>query len=118
MTRREPWMVCLLSFVTCGFYGFYWNYVTTTELKQVSGREDLNPTTDLIIGIVTCGLYYLYSTYRNAQIVHEVWTKRSQPHEDKAQTILLLNVAALVVYVSAFIAQLILQDEYNKLATS
>ena len=115
MTRREPWMVCLLAIVTCGFYSIYWVYATTTELRQVSGREDINPTTELIINLLTCGLFGLYAMYRNQQIIHEVYVRRGQPHEDKSQLILILNIAVFVVIVTGYFALMIQQDEYNKL---
>ena len=49
MTRRESWLVIVLTLVTCGVYLFYWQYVTTAELRTVSGRDDLNPILDLVI---------------------------------------------------------------------
>lgn len=116
MTRREPVMVLLLSFVTCGIYGIYWQYVTTTELRDASGRQDLNPGLDLVVTLLCCGLWSLYVQYRNAQIIHEVLTARGIAHEDKSNTVLLLNIAHFVTGVTGFIPPLILQDEYNKIA--
>ncbi|MBZ0115567.1 MAG: DUF4234 domain-containing protein [Sandaracinaceae bacterium] len=117
MQRREAWLVIVLSVVTCGIYYFYWQYATTSELKQVSGRDDLNPGLDLLITILLCGVYGIYVQYRNAQVVHQVLAQRGQPHEDRSQFILILHLVHLVTGVTGIIAMAILQDELNKLAT-
>lgn len=109
-------MVVVLTLVTCGVYYFYWQYVTTAELKTVSGREDLNPTLDLIISILCCGIYGIYVQYRNAQVVHEVITRAGQPHEDKSTMVLIMHVLNYFTGVTGLIALLMLQDEYNKIA--
>lgn len=116
MTKREPWLVIVLGFLTCGAYLLYWQYVTTDELKTASGRDDLNPTLDLILGLVTCGIWGVYVSYRNAQIVHEQFVEHSIQHEDKSTLIVILYVAAIFNGLTALIAPMILQDEYNKLA--
>lgn len=118
MTRRSVAVVLLLSFVTCGLYSLYWLYVTTTELKTVTARADLNPGLELVLSIVTCGLWGLYAGYRNAGLVHQVFTQGGRPHEDKSTLVLILNLLMLVVGVTGFVATAILQDELNKLADS
>lgn len=117
MTRREPWMVPLLGILTCGVYLLYWQYVTTEELKRVSGRDDLNPIMDLLLSVLCCGLWSCYVGYRNAQVVHECFARRNVQHDDKSTLILVLYVVSVVNGVTALIAPLILQDEYNKLAS-
>jgi ABC-type Fe3+-siderophore transport system permease subunit len=34
---RNPWVVILLSIVTLGIYGLYWQYATFKEMKEYSG---------------------------------------------------------------------------------
>lgn len=116
MTKRDSWIVPLLNVVTCGIYGMWWHYQCTEELKVVSGRTDLSGVMDVLIAVVTCGTFFWYAEYRNAQIVHELLAARGVAHEDKSQMILLLNVATLVVGVTGILARMVLQDEYNKLA--
>lgn len=116
MVRRESWLPAVLTLVTCGVYYVYWQYITTEELKNATGREDLNPVTDLIITLVCCGFWSIYVQYRNAQIVHEVFVARGTPHEDKSTMVLLMHALTAVNGVTGLIAIMLLQDEYNKLA--
>lgn len=116
MTQREAWMVAVLSLVTCGFYGLYWQYTTTEELKAVSGRTDFSGLMDVLLGLATCGLWIWYAEYRNAQVVTELMQRRGVAHQDRSQTILLLNLLTFVVGMSGLVARMVLQDEYNKVA--
>lgn len=116
MTRRDSWIVPVLTLVTCGIYYFIWQYTTTEELKTVSGREDLNPVLDLIITILCCGLYGIYVQYRNAQVIHEVMARSGVPHEDKSNIILIMHALHAFTGVTGLIGLMIAQDEINKLA--
>lgn len=116
MTRRDPVMVLIFTYVTCGLYGLYWQYVTTEELVRASGRSDVSPTMDLVLSLVTCSLYSFYVYYRNAELIHHALTARNIAHENKQQLVLLLVLASFIIGITGWIAPLILQDEYNKLA--
>jgi len=111
-------MPALLTVVSCGVYYFYWQFVTTDELRMATGRDDLNPMTDLILSIVCCGLWAIYVQYRNAQIVHETLTARGAHHEDKSTIILIMHALSAVNGATGLVAIVMLQDEYNKLANA
>src|SRR5688500_6038225 len=116
VTRRESYIPPLLTLVTCGVYYFYWQYVTTEELKAASGREDLNPVMDLLLTLLCCGLWGIYVQYRNVQVVHEVFAKSGRPHEDKSSFVLILHALAFFNGFTSLFALFIVQDELNKLA--
>lgn len=115
MTRRDSWIPPVLTMATCGFYYFYWQYVTTEELKTATGREDLNPMTDLLLTICCCGLWGFYVQYRNVQVVQEAFAARNVRHEDKSSFVLIMFLLSAVNGITAFIAMMIVQDELNKL---
>lgn len=116
MARRDLLTVGLLTFFTCGLYALYWQFKTTEELKQVTGKSELNPTLELVVSIVTCGIFSIYAHYRNAQLVTERMRALNPAYEDKATMVLVLDLASLVVGVTWLVAVLVLQDEFNKLA--
>ncbi len=69
--RRNPTTVWLLTIATCGLYGFYWWYLVGNELKNYLGKEDLNPTMDLLISLV-CGVYgILYLPIKYGPLIQE-----------------------------------------------
>ena len=109
-------MPAVLTLVTCGVYYFYWQYVTTEELKNTTGRQELNPVTDLLLTLVCCGFWSIYVQYRNARVVHETLQARGQPHEDKSTMILVLHALSVLNGMTGLFAMLLLQGEYNKLA--
>lgn len=116
MIERNPIVVVILMFVTCGFYSFYWNYVTTKELAAATGRTDLNLTTELLLNVVTCGLFGMYVAYRNQQIVDEWFKSKGIAHDPKAQMVGLMELLTFVAGATWIIATFIHQDELNKLA--
>lgn len=65
---RNPTTVWLLSF--CGFYAIYWWYLTGNELKNYLGKEDLNPTMDIVITLI-CGFYMLYLPIKYGKFIQE-----------------------------------------------
>jgi Domain of unknown function (DUF4234)/zinc-ribbon domain len=107
--NRDPIMVLLLSFVTCGIYAFYEIYKVSSELRDALGREDVNPSLDLVLGIVTCGLYFIYLAYRYPQLILEMQDRVRQPRNDISLVSIILAVCGLSV-VSIFM----IQTELNK----
>lgn len=116
ITERNSVVVIALMLVTCFVYWFYWFYVTTAELKAVSGDEQLNPTTDLFLNIISCGVWGLYAEYRNAKVSHAIFVQRGVAHEDKSNTVLLFNCLAVFIALTWFIGPYLLQEDYNLLA--
>lgn len=112
-SQREPVTILLLSFVTCGIYYLMWKYQTTEELRQASGDNSINPGMDLALTILLCGIWGIYSDYRNAKKVFEMSQASGQPRSDQSTIVLILGIFGLGI-VSSFI----LQGEYNALGQS
>ncbi|MEZ5180783.1 MAG: DUF4234 domain-containing protein [Acidimicrobiales bacterium] len=53
--QRSPIVVILLSIVTLGIYGVYWQYALFKEMKDHSG-QGIGGVLGLVLGIVTGGL--------------------------------------------------------------
>lgn len=108
--KREPVLAAVLPFVTCGIYGFYWWYVAITDIKNALGREDINPTTEILLGIVTCGIYFVYLAYKYPQLMLEMQDRVGLPRNDISTLSLILSVVGLYP-----IASLMIQTELNKI---
>ena len=116
MTERNPALVLLLTLVTCTVYGYYWLYITSDELRRETGREDVSPIVDLLLAIVTAGLWGLYATWRNAKIVHEELESRGETHTDSTAAVLVFNLSTFVWGAGWLVSMVLLQLDYNRLS--
>lgn len=113
--ERSGAMVIVLMFVTCGIYFFYWIYKTSSELRDALGDTSINPGTDLLLTIVTCGLWAIMIEHRNVQKIHQALLSVNPGRQDPSSNILLFNVLAFVVGFTNLIAIYLVQEEFNKL---
>jgi len=109
--ERAPVTVLLLAFVTCSIYLLIWKYKTTEELRIATGDNSINPVLDLVLSIFTCGIWAIYTDYRNAKKAHELFQRYRIQREDRSTLMLILGIFGL-----AIISPLIMQEEYNALA--
>jgi hypothetical protein len=121
--ERSSIVVVILSMVTCGVYWFYWMYKITAEIRDATGDDTLNPGMDLLLNVITCSMWGLYTEYRHVQRVHNVLVHYDPHHKDQGQTIMILNIVAIAgawlggaTGIAAIIATYMVQEEHNKLA--
>jgi CheY-like chemotaxis protein len=105
---RDPLMVVLFGFLTCGIYLWYWLYTVSTEIKNALGREDINPTMDVVLSLVTCGIYFIYLLYKCPQLMLEMQDRSGKPRNDVSMTALLLGIFGLGI-----VSVAIIQSELN-----
>lgn len=79
---RSPGMSLLLTFLTCGIYGLYWQYVQFRTVNSWLGREEHNFLSYLLLSIITCGIYSIYYEYKFALSLTEVQRMRGFPVND------------------------------------
>ena len=104
---RNPTTVWLLCMVTCGFYALYWWYLVGNELKNYLGKEDLNPTMDIILCFV-CSFYALYLPIKYGTLIQEAQQRAGMPNaEDQGMKFLLFNFICGLGYK-------MIQEELNK----
>lgn len=116
LTERNPALVLLLTLVTCTVYGYYWLYVTTDELRRETGRDEPSPLLDLVLAVVTAGLWGLYASWRNARIVHEELEARGEPHTDSTAAVLIFNLSTFIWGGGWLVSLVLLQLDYNRLS--
>jgi hypothetical protein len=111
MTERSGVTVILLTFVTCGIYYFIWKYKTTEELKAASGDKEINPGMDLLLSILLCGIWAVFTDYRNAKKAYEILKANGSNRGDQSTIVILLHFLGL-----GFVSIYMLQEEYNAIA--
>ncbi len=109
LTKRSAVGYFLLAIVTCGLSFIYWAYSLDVELKNTLDNDN-NPTLDMILVFVTCGLYLYYLLYRHAQQISLIQEMNGFRVKDDSVVILLLAIIGLGV-----VSQIILIDSVNKL---
>lgn len=107
---REIAMCIILTLVTCGIYGFYWQYMQFKTLNAWLGREEHNFAMYFLLMIITCGLYGLYYEYKFATSMQEVQRARGMQVNEN------LPVIALVLAFMGFpiVTWAIEQTEINR----
>ena len=73
----------ILTILTCGIYGLYWQAKQMWALNAWLGREDFNFLTWLLLGIVTCGIFMVYYEYKMAKAINEVQEARRLAREQR-----------------------------------
>ena len=71
-TVRHPFLVYLLSMLTCGIYSIYWFFVTCEDINRGLGRKEFNPIIDFLLMWVTCGLWWFWWSWRASESIVEV----------------------------------------------
>jgi hypothetical protein len=80
----------LLTIVTCGIYGMYWQYKQFETVNAWLGREELSFGLYLVVGILTCGLFFIYYEYKFANAMVEVQRQRGMRVNDSLPLMALL----------------------------
>jgi hypothetical protein len=62
--HRDPALVLILSFLTCGIYYLIWVADVSREVNDYLGEMDTAPALEALLTFVTCGLYSLYWDYK------------------------------------------------------
>lgn len=98
-TKRDPVLVLVLFFVTCGLYSIYWFWVTQDEINRVGG-DIPHP---ILLLIPLANLYFLWK-------YSECFAKYVLRKEDQ------MIVYFLLFIVIGFVGMFLAQTEFNKLA--
>jgi hypothetical protein len=103
----------ILTIITCGLYGLYWQYKQMETLNAWLRREDFNFVLWLLLSIVTCGIYAIYYEYKMAKGINEIQEKNNlRVAKDLPLICLLLSIFGLQI-VSLAIQQLEINKFYG-----
>ncbi len=116
---RDPGIVIVLSLFTCGFYLLYWYYRMYEEMTWLTGRTPTGSSygLDLLLTIVSCGLYGVWVDYQLSVQLNEEQTRRGvQGASDTVTASIVLDVAAYVTgFFTNYVTSAIHQQQLNKI---
>ncbi len=103
----------ILTIITCGLYGLYWNYKQMEILNAWLGRREYDFVTWILLSIVTCGLFAVYYEYKMAKGINEIQGRNGlQVNSDLALLSVGLSVIGLA-FVSIAIQQAGINNFYG-----
>ena len=115
--QRGAAAAAALSLVTCGIYFLYWLHVTGRELQETLDDQELKPGLDVLLTVLTCGLWSAYAMYRNAQKIHGALLSVDPYAKDQSELTLILSLASVFTGYLAWVgAVYVVQEELNKLS--
>lgn len=100
---RNPIVVLLLGFVTCGIYTLYWAYTCADEINKITGQERISPVLFLISFFIP--YLPLYFVHKADQNFTEIGQKEGVPYESKFILWLVLFLVGVGYLVFMFQAQ-------------
>jgi hypothetical protein len=115
--KRDPALVLVLSFFTCGFYLIYWYYKVYEEFQTLIGQTPTGQAYwfDFILNIFTCGIYGIWVDYQISQRLNELQGSRGIVGPDSTTLAVMLDVAAYFTgMLTNVVTSAVQQDQLNK----
>ena len=108
MAERSPWprgdavksvgVGIVLTLITCGIYGLFWQYKQMQVLNAWLGRREYDFATWFVLSLVTCGIFAVYYEYRMARGINEIQHARGMyVQADLALLCVLLSIFGIGV---------------------
>ena len=102
----------VLTFITCGIYGFYWLYCLNEDSKKAA--NDVNAADGVVVillSIITCGIYQWYWMYKQGERIDTAKEMRGISSENSGVIYLILSIVGLGI-----ISYALMQNELNQMA--
>jgi len=100
----------ILTIITCGIYGLYWQYKQMEALNGWLRRQDFSFLLWLLLSIITCGIFAMYYEYKMAKGINEIQEQNNFRVAGDLPLICLL----LTIFGLGFVSLAIQQLEINK----
>ncbi|HEY3329232.1 MAG TPA: DUF4234 domain-containing protein [Capsulimonadaceae bacterium] len=113
-TIKDPIVTLLLIAFTCGIYGIYWLYVTSTEMQNFTGDHSISPILEIVLVFVTGGLYGIYWYYKYFSMIPKMQAQVGLPVTDNT----LIWFILMFVPIAHFYSVWSFQTELNNIYTA
>lgn len=109
--KRSIAMYLLLSIVTCGLFGIYWEYCLVNDTNTATGNtEGKNGIVVILLNLITCGIFWWIWVYKAGEGLDELKRKNGGESGNRAILYLLLSIFGLGIVTVALI-----QNELNEI---
>lgn len=106
--KKDPIVVLLLGFITCGLYLIYWNIKAAEVVNAAAEKEVVSQAVAIFSGCCfPVNLYFYYLIGKDG--LPAVYQKAGEPAKDQATLLLILG------FFVPMVAAMIVQGEINKL---
>lgn len=116
LEKRSVAWVIILSLITCGFYLLYWYYKVYEELRFFTGSTPTGNDygLDLLLVIVTCGVWGVYVDYKIALLIFAYQKDKGIFASDTSMVTVILDVVGYISgYFTGIVSSAIHQDLIN-----
>ena len=121
-TDRSLLMYILLSFITCGIYGYYFIYTIARDINiacQGDGENTGGLAAFIILSFITCGFYALWWEYKLANRIQANGPRYGLVIQENGTTVLMWYIfGSLLCCIGTFIAQNILIKNVNTICAA
>jgi hypothetical protein len=108
--ERSPIVVLIVTLFTCGLaWMFYYMFAIAGDINRHSGQQKLNPGLDVVLCLVTCGIWFWVVAYKYSKAIYEMEVEEGVPGANDQSAMCLI----LAIFVGIAVP-LILQGELNK----
>lgn len=99
LRERNIVLNLVLTVITCGLYGLYWQASITNELQEKTGRRvTASGGLAALYTFVTCSIYFYYWLFKTGALVSELREARHLPPDGAShENYIISALAALVV---------------------
>lgn len=108
---RNVVMDVILTVVTCGIYGLYWQYKQMETLNAWRKSQEFSFIMWFLLSFLTCGIYAMFHAYKMAKVVNEI----QEDNDFRVNSDLPVISLLLTVFGLGIIAMAIQQGDINKL---
>lgn len=112
LKQRNIALCVVFTIITCGLYGLYWRVVLVDDVNFASNERDTSGIGVLLLSIITCNIYWLYTVYRMGRKLYSAWERRGRSADNNMSLVyLILSIFALDI-----VTMCLIQSEINNLA--
>ena len=101
----------MLILLTCGIYCLYFIYVVSQETQDFLEEPDISPGLEVLLSMVTCGLWNIYWDYRMGKRIAQMSRQAGLPPTDNAVLCLVLDLVGIGGFLSLGLLNPILQQD-------